>query len=268
MNNLLHMLGIEELKPALGALLLPPIPLLLLLLASVRLISSRKLLGWFGVMLSCLGLWGMCTTAVGETLMRLLLVEPPALSATRIAELRHAPHTAIVVLGAGRKLEAPEYGQATLQAMTIERLRYGIWLARQTGLPLAYSGGLSYGSEPGPTEAEIAARIARQEFGLDLRWTEGKSRDTNENAMRTLDLLAPQGITQIVLVTHGFHMQRALANFERAQRGSNRSLSILPAPMDLRTDDAIKPGDWIPSRTGFKLTHLALHEWLGRMMGA
>ena len=152
--------------------------------------------------------------------------------------------------------------------MTIERLRYGLWLARQTALPVAYSGGLGHGSEPGPSEAEVAARVAEHEFGLALRWTEGLSRDTNENAIRTLALLAPQGIEHIVLVTHGFHMQRAMAAFARAKIGSNAHITLRPAPMGLRADSPISFSDWMPSRSGFTLTHLALHEWLGRMMGA
>jgi len=268
MNNIFHLLGIEGFKPALSALLLPPVPLLLLLLVSVRLMSRRRLLGWFGVLLTCFGLWTMCTTAAGDFLMRALLTTPRALDTAQIGDLRRAPRTAIVVLGAGRTLLAPEYGAATLKPLTVERLRYGLWLARRTDLPVAYSGGLGYGSEPGPSEAEVAARVAEQEFGLALRWTEGLSRDTHENAIRTLALLAPQGIERIVLVTHGFHMQRALANFERAQQASRHHIDIVPAPMGLRADSAITFADWIPSREGFALTHLALHEWLGRMLGA
>lgn len=268
MNNLFHLLGIEDLKPALGALLLPPVPLLLLVLMSARLMPRRRLLAWCGLLVACLGLWTMCTTAVGDALMQALLTTPPALSSTQISQLKRAPKTAIVVLGAGRTLLAPEYGEATLKPMTVERLRYGLWLARQTALPVAYSGGLGYGNEPGPSEAEVAARVAKQEFGQSLRWTEERSRDTQENAIYTLALLAPQGIEHIVLVTHGFHMQRALADFERAKQASKVHITIQPAPMDLRADRPLDLGDWIPSREGFTRTHLALHEWLGRMMGA
>ncbi len=268
MNDLFHLLGIEGLKPALGALLLPPVPLLVLLLVSVRLMARRRVLGWLGVLLACFGLWAMCTTAAGDALMHALLTTPRALDSARIAQLKQAPRTAIVVLGAGRTLLAPEYGGPTLKPLTIERLRYGLWLARQTDLPVAYSGGVGYGSEPGPSEAEVAARVAKHDFGLALRWTEGLSRDTNENAIRTLALLAPLGIERIVLVTHGFHMQRALANFERAQHASQHRITIVPAPMGLRADGPITFGDWLPSREGFALTYLALHEWVGRMMGA
>lgn len=268
MNSLFHMLGIEGLKSFFGTLLLPPVPLIVMVLVSARLMARARWLAWCSLLLACVGLWTTCTTALGDALMRSLLTVPPALSASQVDALKHAPNTAIVVLGAGRTLLAPEYGEATLKPMTVERLRYGIWLARQTGLPLAYSGGVGYGAEPGPSEAEVAARVASQEFGLALRWTEDLSRDTNENAIRTLALLAPQGIEHIVLVTHDFHMPRALANFEHAQRGSRARIQIQAAPMGIRADGPNTFGDWLPSRSGFMLTHLVLHEWFGRLMGA
>lgn len=268
MNSLFHLLGIEGLKSTLGTLLLPPVPLIALVLVSARLMARTRWLAWCGIFIACAGLWATCTTVFSDALMRVLLTAPQALSVSQIGALKHAPKTAIVVLGAGRTLLAPEYAAATLKPMTVERLRYGIWLARQTGLPLAYSGGVGYGAEPGPSEAEVAARVAAQEFGLALRWTEALSRDTNENAIRTLALLAPQGIEHIVLVTHDFHMPRALANFERAQRDAQVRIEIQPAPMGIRADGPTTLGEWLPSRTGFMLTHLVLHEWLGRLMGA
>jgi hypothetical protein len=70
------------------------------------------------------------------------------LSSEQIAELKKSPRTAIVVLGGGRRLLAPEYGVATLTPRSIERLRYGVWLARETGLPLAFSGGVGHGAKP------------------------------------------------------------------------------------------------------------------------
>ena len=268
MNSLFHMLGIEGLKPFFGTMLLPPVPLIVLVLVSARLMARARRLAWCGLLLACVGLWATCTTALGDVLLHSLLTAPQALNSSQIGALKHAPNTAIVVLGAGRRLLAPEYGEATLKPMTVERLRYGIWLARQTGLPLAYSGGVGFGAEPGPGEAEVAARIASQQFGLALRWTEDLSRDTNENAIRTLALLAPQGIEHIVVVTHDFHMPRALANFARAKRDANLQIEIQAAPMGMRADGPTSLGDWLPSRAGFVLTDLVLHEWLGRLMGA
>ena len=171
-----------------------------------------------------------------------------------------------MVLGGGRQVLAPEYGISTLNARSIERLRYGLWLSRETNLPVAFSGGVGHGARPGPSEAEIAARIAEREFNRPLRWTEGESRDTRENAVKTVALLREQGIETIVLVTHNYHMRRALRNFQRAAEGSK--VKIVAAPLGLPMPGRISALQWLPGLDGFEDTQLALHEWLGYLVGA
>lgn len=266
MNEIFLTLGIESWKPVLGALLLPPLPLLLLVLVGARLMFRRRLLAWFLVLLGVAGVWLSCTSAASLGLRLWLLQTPPVLLSTQITELKRAPNTAIVVLGGGRHVLAPEYGVSTLHQRGIERLRYGIWLSRETQLPLAFSGGLAVGGEAGPTEAEIASRIAEREFGHALRWAESESRDTRENALKTVALLGGQGIQQIVLVTHGYHMQRAKLNFERASAG--KKMRIVAAPMGMRPRARLRAADWLPTPSGFEMTRLVLHEWVGRIMGA
>ena len=266
MNELVISLGLESWKPLLGALLLPPIPLLLMILIGARLMFRRRLLAWSLVLLGVMGTWATTTTALTVGLTQWLLKPPPALLDVQIAELKRAPRTAIVVLGGGRRLLAPEYGVSTLHNRGIERLRYGMWLSKETGLPMAFSGGVANGAPAGPTEAEIAARIAEREFGRPLRWTETESRDTRENALRTVALLEPQGIDRIVLVTHGYHMPRALRNFQRAAEG--RKLTIIAAPMGMRGSSQLSTNDWLPSANGFDGTRIVLHEWFGRLFGA
>ncbi len=266
MNEVFFSLGIESWKPWISGLLLSPIPLLLMVLVGARLMWRRRLLAWALVLLGCGALWLSSTEAVGNGLKQWLIKPPPALTREQISALKRAPHTAIVVLGGGRRTLAPEYGMSTLHPRTAERLRYGLWLARETGLPVAFSGGVGHGATPGPTEAEVAGRVAEQEYGRPLRWLESQSRDTHENANKTVELLLPQGIEQIVLVTHDYHMRRAMANFERAAQGSG--LRIVPAPMGLPRPGRLRGTDFLPSQDGFEDTWLSLHEWVGRLMGA
>ena len=266
MNEIVMSLGLESWKPWLRAMLLPPVPMLVMILVGARLMFRRRLLAWLLVLLGVLGIWATCTSALTMGLTQWLLKPPPALLDVQIAELKRAPRTAIVVLGGGRRLLAPEYGVSTLNERSIERLRYGMWLSRETGLPMAFSGGVGHGSQPGTSEAEIAARIAEKEFGRPLRWTETESRDTRENALRTVALLEPQGIDRIVLVTHAYHMPRALRNFQRAAEG--RKLTIIAAPLGMRGSNQLNSSDWMPSVIGFDGTRVALHEWLGRLFGA
>jgi uncharacterized SAM-binding protein YcdF (DUF218 family) len=268
-NDLLTLFGLERWKPVLGTLVLPPVPLIALaFVGAVLLHRQRRAAGWTLVAIALAATWAACTAVVGSALIDTLTRPPPGLSAAKIAQLSHAPKTAIVVLGAGRRLLAPEYGAADLTPLSIERLRYGAWLARQTGLPVAFSGGIGHGGEPGPSEAETARRVAARDFGLRLRWTEERSRDTQENALYTVPLLREQGIERIVLVTHGFHMRRATAAFERAIRRAGSPIELVEAPLGLRAPGSSELAAWLPSADGFARTQLALHEWLGRLAGA
>jgi uncharacterized SAM-binding protein YcdF (DUF218 family) len=270
-NDLFTLLGIAAWKPLIGTLLLPPVPLLLLVLLGARLILVRRGLGWSVVLLSVALLW-LAACAGTEALLRdHLLRPPPPLASARIAEWKTSPaarkDTAIVVLGGGVIRHAREYDAATLSPISIERLRYGLWLARETGLPVAFSGGIGWGGEPdGPTEAETAARIARAEFGRPLQWTETRSRDTRGNAVQSVALLREAGIRRIVVVTHAYHMPRALRAFRAA---AGEQITIEAAPTDVsRTGPRHWTTLWLPSTAGAANVRRALHELVGLAAGA
>jgi len=222
---------------------------------------------------ACLGLWLGATSAVGEMLTRTLVAPPPALGATEIARLRQSAamrpgETAIIVLGGGREALAPEYGVSNLVPRSMERLRYGLWLGRETGLPVGFSGGVGYSASSGTPEAEIAARIAAQDFNRPLKWQEPRSRDTRENASFTVGMLRPMRIKHLIVVTHGWHMARAMRDFEDAVRHSGGGMTVTAAPMGLA-----RPGEspwlrWLPSNDGQDRVRHVLHEWLGRLGGA
>ena len=268
MNELLLTLGLEGWKPLLTTLLMPPVPFLLLTLAGARLMFHRRLLAWIMLLLGTLGIWLSCTSAIGQLLNQGLLQPPRALNRGDIAELRRAPRTAVVVLGAGRWALAPEYGVSTLKAGSVERLRFGIWLSRETDLPLAYSGGIGHGAPDGNTEAEIAARITQREFGHKLRWQEGRSRDTRENALFTVAMLQAEGIEHIVLVTHDYHMKRGLRNFARAVSADSVPMRLTAAPLGVRAGGPMLASAWQPTVEGFEQTRAVLHEWVGLLAGA
>ena len=268
MNDWLVLWGVEAWKPALRMLLMPPVPMLLLALVGLALVRRRPRLGRALAGLGVLATWMVCTPWAGHTLQTVLTQPPPALPAEQISALRQAPHTAILVLGAGRRTLLLEYGQPDLTPLTLERLRYGWWLARQTGLPLAYSGGVGHGARDGPTEAEAVALVTTRDQGVPLRWAEQRSRDTNENARYSVAMLQVDGITRLVLVTHGFHQRRALAAFQRAIAASGRPLHLVAAPVGLRPPPTGDLSDYLPGSQGLLDSSIALHEWLGRLAGA
>ena len=269
MNGLLALLGIESWKPLFSVLLLPPVPFLLLVLIGARLILPRRGLGWFVLLIGVAGVWMSASNGTAQLLGRWVLKTPPALSTEQIASLKAAGKAgepvAIVVLGAGVESLAPEYGVTNLTEAALQRLRYGLWLGRETGLPVAYSGGIGWGQSDVQPEAQVAARIAAQDFGRPLKWQEDSSRDTRENGIRTVALLKPQGIKTIVLVTNGTHMPRSVRAFEEAAAGS---IAIQPAPMGLAPRARTRAFDWLPSARGYTEVSRSLHELLGLMAGA
>ena len=267
MNSLFTMFGIEAWKPVLTALLLPPVPLLLLMLIGARLILPRRGLGWFVILLSVTGLWLSACTGTSQLLSQFVLRPPAAMTSDRIKELKATKlPTAIMVLGGGLEPFAPEYGVSSLSYASLERLRYGVWLSRETGLPLGFTGGVGFAQPDSKPEAQIAAQIAASEFGRPLKFVEDNSRDTRENAARTIALLRPIGIRHIVLVTHGWHMPRALKAFETAAAGSDIRLEA--APMGLARNTETQALQWMPSSRGFGDVRSILRELLGRLAGA
>lgn len=270
MNGLLTLLGIESWKPVLTALVMPPLPFFLLLLIGARLILPRRGLGWLVILFSVAGLWLSACVGMGQLLVQFALKPPAALSAAAVADLKAAVKgkepVAIVVLGGGAEPLAPEYGISNLAPVALERLRYGLWLSRETGAPVAFSGGVGWAqSTDAKPEAEIAARIASREFGQPLKWQEDRSRDTRENAGHTVQLLKRDGITRIVLVTHGWHMPRAQKMFEQAAGGT---VKVDPAPMGLAQRTTRPVLDWIPSPAGYQKVHNAVRELMALLVRA
>lgn len=254
-----------ELKPLLTALVLPPTSPLLLILLGLALAwprgASRARLRR-GLGLALLGgvlLWLLSCHAVAVWLGRQALPQVTALPVAATATLREEKIQAVVVLGGGLLPQAREYGQAQPNSFTAARLRYGLHLARASGLPLAFAGGVGWGATGLPqlaTEAEVAERFVR-EAGLSIRWLDARSRDTAENAARLAELMHPQGVRRIALVTDAWHLPRSRQAFERA------GFEVLPAPMGFLEPESGPLLEWLPSASGLSGSRRVLREWLG-----
>lgn len=241
------------LKKLITALLMPPIGPLLMVVLGLALIARRprsgRALAALGIAL--LVLLSLPWTA--DRLHRTLETSPPATA----ADLAGAQ--AIVVLGGGSYHGAPEYGRDTVNSATLERLRYGARLARQSGLPLLVTGGAPFGGRP---EAESMREALEQDFGVQVRWAETASRDTAENAAFSVALLRQAGIARIALVTHAWHMPRAVGLFER------QGIAVIAAPTGFtRNSPSSIAESLLPSAGALGQSRQALHEWLGRLAG-
>jgi uncharacterized SAM-binding protein YcdF (DUF218 family) len=223
------------------------------------------------VLVACLGIWlGSCAGAA-RWVEASWLDEPAPLDPAQRAQLKTRAAAgeplAIVVLGGGMDGIALEYGGANLANTSFARLRYGLWLGRQTGIPVGASGGRGWAApDPAiPAEATKMAEIAQAEFAAPLRWVETTSRDTHENAVNTLALLQSEGVREVLLVTHGAHMPRALREFRAAAAALPASATprITPAAMGEAYPADSVVLQWLPSGEGALRMRAALHEVLG-----
>jgi uncharacterized SAM-binding protein YcdF (DUF218 family) len=229
----------------LAAFLLPPLNGLLLVIAGLffwhRRPGMARIFATTGALLLCL----LAMPVVGGAMLRTL--ESESLTP---ADLKQAQ--AIVVLGGGLSREAPEYGGDTVGEASLVRLRYAAKLQRESGLPLLVTGGNPDGGKL--SEAEAMSQVLTREFGVPVRWIEGASNNTRENAQLTAARLKADGIIRVVLVTHAWHMPRALRSFTEA------GLSASPAPTSFQSEAATVL-DFLPSHYG--AARCAIHEWLG-----
>ena len=167
-------------------LLLPPGLLLLLLVLAWWLRRSRPRLATCCFVLGAGGFWLMSLPVVVQWGAKALEREPP-LARSEWASLAERADV-IVVLGAGRERGDLAWGTDQPTGVALDRERYAARLAKASGLPLLTSGGLHYGTPP--TEAALMAQSLADDFGVSVRWQEGASRTTWENAKMTAWLTA------------------------------------------------------------------------------
>ena len=240
------------LKKLLAQLMLPPLAPLLLILIGLLLLRRWRPAGlslaWIGL---ALAIFTTSPATVGWLLGPLEATPPIGIPEARQAQ-------AIVILGGGRRSYAPEYGGETVGRLTLERVRFGARIARESGLPVLLTGGLP---GDGLAEADLMHDALENDFGIAPRWIERASRNTRENAAFSAVHLEAAGVTRIVLVTHAVHMPRAAAEFE------THGFEVIRAPTGWFGNR--EPSDdlpsLLPSANSAFAGWLATHEWLGRL---
>ena len=238
-------------KLLLKNLVLPPTGPLILAVAGGLLAAMSVRRRALGIGLAASGvalLWVLSTPLIADILVR-WSERYPALDLTKPVDAQ-----AIVILGGGVRVDAPEYGGAAPGATTLERVVYGARVARATGLPVLVSGSRS--------EATAMNTFLQRDLAVTPRWVEGHSRDTRENARMSAAILTPAGVHKVVLVTSSAHMSRSVAEFEEA------GFSVVPAPAamwTLRDPGIIR---WVPNADAMVRSQRALYEALGKAVQA
>lgn len=243
------------LRKLLAGLVLPPVGPLLCAALGLALMKRRpqlgKTLAWIGVCslaalsLPVVAMWLVHAAGGGE---------PLDLSRPLTAQ-------AIVVTGAGVRIHAPEYGGQTMAQLTLERTRYGAYLAQKTGLPVLVTGGILRRAS---AEGLLMRNALQQEYGMSVRWAELRSRNTRENAQFTAAMLLPEGVTRILLVTHAFDVRRARLEFEAA------GFQVTPAPTIIRPrpPPPLTVADFLPSVSALQSSYYACYELLALLVRA
>ncbi len=238
-----------RIKTVLKSAILPPAGSLLLAVLGVILMKRRPRLARVCLVLGIGSLWLLSTPWVSDALQGLAEAFPP-LNLPSAAGAQ-----AVVVLGGGGQREfAPEYGGPAADPYLLERLAYGAYIARRTGLPVLLTG---YHIEA----AAMRATMLRN-FEIEARWVDDQAYDTFENARNAVRLLEPGGVKRVVLVTHATHMRRAAHEFTDA------GVEVLAAPVGMRARRNWGISRYFPDPEALLHSYSAIYELLGEPVRA
>jgi uncharacterized SAM-binding protein YcdF (DUF218 family) len=231
-------------KTLLRNLLLPPAGPLLLAFAGLLLLRRRPRLARVLISTGLGSLWLLSLPIVADALTRLTSHYP----ALDLAQPTHAQ--AIVILGGGgQRAYAPEYGGAAAEPLLLERLAFGAYVARHTGLPVLVTGN--------GIEAEAMSATLARNFGIEARWIEARAYDTFDNARNSAQLLRADGVQRIILVTSATHLWRAAHEF------SATGLEVVPAPVGMLAERDRGLQRYLPDIAALGRSYTASYELLG-----
>jgi len=156
-----------RLKTVLKGLILPPAGPLLVAVCGLLLLKRRPLMAR-GLLIVGLGsLWLLSTPVVGDVLTGLAEHYPP------LDWHLAADAQAIVILGGGgQRAFAPEYAGPAAEPALLERLSYGAYVARKTGLRYHVDLHLEVDPELTVRASHDIATAVRIAIKSDLDWVE------------------------------------------------------------------------------------------------
>jgi len=236
-------------------LLVQPVSLFFLLIGSgwLLLLAGRRRLGHAAVAIGLL-FYGLCAFST----LGFLLIEPLEARFARPSEPIASVRT-IVMLGgatAGRVSTARAIAELNDAG---DRLSETLRLAElYPDARILLSGGVGLLIADGEPEAVTAQRFfVGMGLDPDRLVLESASRNTDENADRTADLLGP-GAGPVLLVTSAFHMPRSVGLFRAA------GVDVIPWPVDYRSSGTEGVGiDLANPILNLSTTGIAVREWIG-----
>jgi len=233
-----------QLKTLLRELILPPAGPLLLALLGLVLLKVRPRLARIFIVAGLASLWLLSTPIVSDVLTGLVELYPPL-------DFRQAANAqAIVILGGGgQRAFAPEYQGPAAEPFMLERLSYGAYIAKNTGLPILVTGF--------SLEARAMHDSLQRNFGIETRWIDDQAYDTFQNARNSARILTAESVRRIILVTRATHLRRSVREFTDA------GFDVVPAPVGILAARDIGVLEFIPNPDALLRSHAAIYELIG-----
>ncbi len=228
--------------------LAPPTVLITVCVVGALIALKWRALGLALVLAASLMLFAVATPAVASWLLRWAESGVPS-------QVDFAGAQAIVVLGSEVRLGNGADIPDRLGPQSYERLAFAADAYHRLRLPVAVTGGRADAAHS--TEGALMKQALETEFGVPVTWVEEDSRTTWENAVFTAALLRQAGIGKIVVVTHRWHLPRALRSFERA------GIRAVPWPAPATLPPSARLGNYLPTMSGLQNSFHGLHEIIG-----
>lgn len=240
-----------ELTKIITAIILPPFNVLILWLLSLICFKLKwRKTAYLATFLGIAILYLFSIPYTSKTLTNSLVKEDKL----TLQDYHHAQ--AIVLLGGGLRDSKELFAKLATNQIAVERVRYAAFLARETALPI-----LITGSAPnGMSEAAVMANELQLFYQVPTKWLEQKAKTTKENAQYTQQILFPEGIKKIILVTNQWHMKRAKMLFEQ------QGFEVLPASVGAGATPETYGMNimyFIPQAGAMNTNMMALKEWIG-----
>lgn len=96
---------------------------------------------------------------------------------------------------------------------------------------------------------------ALQDFKTTARWREDRSVNTFESAAFSAEILRQDGVPAAIVVTHQWHMARALWSFRAV------GYPVIPAPVHGQWSFSVR--EYLPKVHALAQSTIALHELVG-----
>ncbi|NVJ21452.1 YdcF family protein [Myxococcus sp. AM011] len=239
-------------------LFLAPLTWALLLLVVGGAVLRRRPRLSRGLTLAGLGVLYLFSTDVVSTLLTSV-----AESGAKDTSEPGVTYDAVIVLGGGLDPAATERtGRVEFNAAS-ERVLKGFELVREGRARHVFISGGSLDPRPeAVVEADVLSRLL-QEWGVPAERivTEGRSRNTRENALESERIIRERGWKRLLLVTSAAHMPRAAGCFA--------AVGLRPdtLPVDARMP-ATRPGrlSWVPRASSLSQSTDVLRELAGRVV--